>query len=189
MSVHRIASRYAKSLMDLGVEQKTLETIKGNMDTFNNAAENRELYLMFKSPIINTTKKAAIIEELFGKRFDKTTMAFLNIILKKGRESYLPEIGKEFVAQYKQLKEVSLVKLITAVPLKGDALEKIKSELLKSSQTGKNIEFATEVDPDIIGGFVIQFQDKLYDASIAHKLELLKKEFSGNTFESKISQN
>ena len=189
MSVHRIASRYAKSLMDLGVEQKTLETIKGNMDTFNNAVENRDLYLMFKSPIINTTKKTAIVEELFGKTFDKTTMGFLNIILRKGREAYLPEIGKEFLAQYKKLKEVSAVTLTTAVPLKPEAVEKIKAELLKSSETGKNIEFTTEVNPDIIGGFVIQFKDKLYDASIAHKLELLKKEFSGNTYESKIINN
>jgi len=126
---------------------------------------------------------------LFGKTFDKTSMAFLNIILRKGREAYLPEIGKEFIAQYKQLKEVSAVKLTTAIELKPEAIEKIKAELLKSSETGTNVEFTTEVNPDIIGGYVIQFKDKLYDASIAHKLELLKKEFSGNDFESKISQN
>jgi len=175
--------------MDLGIEQKTLETIKGNMDSFNKAVEHRELYLMFKSPIVNTSKKTAVVQELFGKQFDKSTMAFINIILNKGREAYLPEIGKEFIAQYKKLKEVSEVRLTTAVPLNEDAVEKIKAELLKSSETGKNVEFTTQVDPEIIGGFVLQFQDKLYDASIAHKLELLKKEFSGNTFKSQIINN
>lgn len=189
MSVNRIASRYAKSLIDLGVEQKTLDTIKGNMETFKNATENRDLYLMLKSPIINASKKKTILEEIFGKTFDKASMGFINIILSKGREAYLPEISKEFLAQYKALKEVSSVLVTTAVPLKPEALEKIKTSLLASSETGKNIDITTEVNPAIIGGFVLQFKDKLYDASILHKLDTLKKEFANNEFKSQIINN
>jgi len=65
-------------------------------------------------------------------------------------------------------------------------LESIKAQLKGSSQTAANVEIETAVNPDLIGGFVIEFADKLYDASVAHKLSKLKKEFTGNQYEKKM---
>ena len=81
MSVAKLAGRYAKSLIDLAQEQGKLETILGDIQAFKAANENRDMYMMLKSPIINPTKKRSIIEAIFEESFDEMTMAFTNIVL------------------------------------------------------------------------------------------------------------
>ena len=152
----------------------------GDIQAFHKATEQRDFLLLLKSPIVNPDKKGTILKEIFSGKFDELSMAFINIILRKGRESYLPEIAEEFITQYRALKQISTVKVTTAAPMSEAGLEAIKAQLKGSNSTAANIEIETAVNPDIIGGFVIEFDDKLYDASVAHKLAKLKKEFSGN---------
>lgn len=182
MSVIRIASRYAKSLMDLAIEQDKLERIKEDILSFKNATENRDFYLLLKSPIVNGDKKRQIFDALFEGKYDELTSAFLRLLLTKGRESYLPEVADEFMHQYQERKRISTIKVTTAQAISAEALEKIKGKLLLSKETLDQIEVETAINPDLIGGFIIEFGDKLYDSSVAHKLEKLKKEFSGNSY-------
>ena len=182
MSVNRIATRYAKSLLDLAVEQDVLSTVNSDIASFIKMTENKDLYLLLKSPIINATKKEAIFKVLFGDKFNKLTNAFLTIVLKKGRETYLPEIAKEFINQYKVLIGLTTVKLTTATPMDAANLAEIKKRLISSSETAKDVEIITNVDKDIIGGFVIQIGDKLYDNSIAYKLKQIRQSVSNKEF-------
>ncbi len=176
MSVTRIASRYAKSLLDLAVEQKKLDRILKDVESLKEATDNQDFHLLLKSPIISKGKKADVFKALFAERFDEMSMRFIHLILNKGRESYIPDIAKEFIEQYRTMNSISIVKVTTATPLSETALEQIKTKLLASSETGKNVEIVTKVNPDILGGFVIEINDKLYDDSVAHKLEKLRKE-------------
>lgn len=177
MSVSRIATRYAKSLVDLAQEQGKLDRIKSDIDSFKSAIESRDFLLMLKSPIINGDKKKQVFNALFKENFDEMTLGFLNIVLNKNRESNLPEIADSFLDQYQAMNKVSTITLTTATEMSAEEVEKIKANFLKSSDTRDNIEVVTKVDPKLIGGFVVEFDDKLYDASVAHKLEQLKKEF------------
>ena len=186
MSVTRIASRYAKSLIDLSQEQNKLERVLEDIQAFQKATEQRDFFLLLKSPIVNPDKKGTILKEIFSGKFDELSMAFINIILRKGREGYLPDIADEFLLQYRALKQISTVKVTTAAPLTEEGLEAIKAQLKGSSETAANVEIETAVNPDLIGGFVIEFADKLYDASVAHKLSKLRKEFTGNQYEKKM---
>ncbi len=182
MSVHRIASRYAKALLDLSEEEGKLDSILEDIQDFYEVTKNRDFYLMVKSPIINSDKKAKIFDKLFKGKYNKITILFFSIILRKGREMFLPEIAREFILQYKVLNHISTVKLTTAVEIDNNNLEQIKARLLESDITDKKIELITKVDPGIIGGFVMEIGDKLYDASVIHNLNQLKKEFSNNQF-------
>jgi F-type H+-transporting ATPase subunit delta len=182
MSVNRIATRYAKSLLDLAVEQNVLEAVKSDIESFVKMVENRDLYLLLKSPIINATKKESVFEALFGNRFNKLTNAFFNIVLRKGRETYLPEIGKEFITQYKKLIGLTTVTLTTATPVDAGNLADIKTRLLASKETANDVEIITVTDPEIIGGFVLQIGDKLYDNSIAFKLKQIRKSVSNKDY-------
>jgi len=186
MSINKIASRYAKSLLDLAKEQNKVEAVLEDVKSMKQAAENRDLYLLLKSPIVKTDKKLSILKEIFSGKVDELTMAFVNIITKKGRESYLPEINDEFIAQYRAMSSISKVTITTAEPMSDADLESIKAKLQVSSETRDNLEFETKIDPSIIGGFVIEIGDKLYDASVQHKLDELKKQFSGNDYAAKI---
>ncbi len=182
MSAQRIASRYAKSLLDFAVEQNSVQEILGDMNTFKAMAENRDLQLLLKSPIVNAVTKQKVFTALFGDKLSKTTNSFFEIILRKGRESYLGSIADSFIALYKQSRGISDVTLTTATPLSEEVLARIKGELLKSTATDKEVEIKTEVDPAILGGYIIEIGDRLYDDSVAHKLEELKKNFVGNDY-------
>ena len=181
MSVIRIASRYAKSLIDLAKERGTLDRIVEDIEYFQAVCtENGEFYRLLKSPIISSSKKASIFKALFDDKFDQMSKGFLDIVVKKGRESYLPEIADEFMEQYRRMNNITVAKLTSAVKLSDDVLEKIKTKLAASSATASKIELTTEIDPSLIGGFVIEFEDKLFDNSITHKLNKLQKEFGKN---------
>ena len=188
MSANRVAGRYAKSLIDLAVEQGKLATIVGDVQSLSNAVKNRDLYLMLKSPIIHADKKESIMTEIFGKGFDAMTMAFVKICITKGREDILPEIATEFLAEHKRMQGITTVKITTATPLSIEALESIKAKLTASSSTAKSVEIETAVDANLIGGYVVEYGDKLYDASVAAKLTELKKQFTGNVYESQIEK-
>lgn len=184
MSLGRISARYAKSLIDLSSEQNKLERVKDDMEYFLAASEVRDLYLMLKSPIIHTATKRTIFRKLFSDRFDEVTSAFLDIILRKGRESYLVEIAEAFMDQYRIIRKISRVKLTTATELSAEKLDEIKNKILSAGVTLPNLELETSVDPEILGGFVLELGDKLYDASVSHQLEEMRRGFSKNTLNS-----
>ena len=186
MSVLRIATRYAKSLIELAEEKGKLDKVLADVESFNEVCQNRDFELMLKSPIIPGEKKEKIFDKLFTGKYDELTMAFLKILLKKGREPLLADIASAFVEQFKKKKHISSVKLTTAAKLGESAVETIRKKLLESSATDDNVELQTVVNPDLIGGFMVEIEDKLYDASVAHKLSLLKKEFRDNLFVSQI---
>ncbi|MCB9263584.1 MAG: ATP synthase F1 subunit delta [Lewinellaceae bacterium] len=186
MSVHRIASRYAKSLIELAIDQKKLEVVTEDVRLFQKLVKNRDLYLLLKSPIVHADKKKQILKLIFESKLDELFMAFLNILVSKGREAYLPEIADEYVLQYKQVKHISTVKLTTASPLTKELQKAIHEKLEASKATDEHVELVSAVDPALIGGFVVEFEDKIYDASVKHKLDRLRKEFRENFYISKI---
>lgn len=182
MSVSRISTRYAKSLLDLARDRNELEIVKGDIDVMVQAMKSRDLVLFLKSPIINAGKKLSVFKTLFEGKVGKTTMAFFDIIIKKGRETYLPEICSDFIGQYKIFNKISTVTITTAAPMTDGALNDIKSKLLTSDITMDKLDIVTKVNSDIIGGFVLEIGDNLYDASIKHKLDQVKKEFASNQY-------
>ena len=183
MSVIRIASRYAKSLLDLANDQNVMAEVVSDMEGFLKMVENRDFYLLLKSPIIKVGKKAEILNVLIEGKVNKLTKAFLDITLRKGREGYLPEITKEFLNQYKRMQGISSVKLVTASPISESTIEAIKAKLLASDVTDKSVEIETSVDESLIGGFVVQIGDKQIDASVSHKLAELAKVMTSKEYE------
>lgn len=177
MSTGRISTRYAKSLIDLSIDRNELDAVKSDIESFSKLLNNRDLYLMLQSPVIKGSKKLQVFKALFEDKMNQTLFAFFKIIIQKGREMYLPEIIEEFLNQYKVYNKITSVNIITAAPLSESALSEIKSKLLSSQITMDKVDITTSVNSDIIGGFILQTGDKLYDASIQHQLDQLKKEF------------
>ena len=178
MSVASVASRYAKSLLELAVEQNSLDAVVDDMKSFSVALKSKDLKQFLKSPIIKSGKKIAVYDAVFGGKFNPLFDSFARLIIKKGREQFMPEIASAFIDQYNAYKGVSLIKLTSATEIGSEMAEAIKSKLKNSSETMENVDLAFDVDENLIGGFKIEIGDKLYDASVAHKLELLRKEFS-----------
>lgn len=186
MSVQRIASRYAKSLIELADEMNKLDKVREDITSFKKAVQNKDLYNLFQNPVINSDKKVKIVDKIFEGKYDELTMKFLRILINKGREAYLPEIAAEFFEQFKRAKHISTVKLESAKKLSEAEIKEIKDKLVASSLTDDSVELEVIVNPELIGGFLVAFDDKIYDASIKNKLNLLRKDYNENLYVSQI---
>ena len=140
---------------------------------------------LLRSPIVSSDKKQAVIDAVTAKNISPMTSSFTRLLVNKGREGDLPEIITAFIQQYKQKKEIHTVKLTTATPVSDDVKRSIIDRVKKTSDM-VNIELETIVDPNIIGGFVLQAGDKLVDASIAYDLKEISRQFENNDFIYKV---
>jgi F-type H+-transporting ATPase subunit delta len=182
----RLASRYAKSLIDLSIEKGQLEEVYADMQWFHSVSKsNRDFVNLLKSPVIPGDKKLKVLDAVTENRMNKITTGFTTLLVKKGRESNLPEIASAFISQYKEHKKIHTLKLTTATPITNELRNAIIAQV---KQTGgfENIEIEEKVDKNIIGGFVLQVGDKLVDASIAYDLKAIAKQFENNDFIYKI---
>jgi F-type H+-transporting ATPase subunit delta len=178
----RLASRYAKSLIDLAIERNQLEKIFADMQWLQQLVKrSRDFLNLLKSPVIKPGKKQQVVEAVTKSNLSEVTSLFIGLLIAKGRESNLPEIITSFIKQYKEYKNIYTVKLTTAAPLNDDLKNAIINQIRKTSQM-ENIELESKVNEDIIGGFVLQAGDKLIDASIAYYLKQVARQFENNDF-------
>jgi F-type H+-transporting ATPase subunit delta len=178
----RLAGRYAKSLIDLATEKGQLETVYADMKYLEAVSKaSRDFRNLLKSPVINADQKATIINAVTKDKVSELTNAFNTLLVKKGREGELPEIAAAFVEQYNAIKGIHKVKLTTAVEV-SDAVKQAIEAKVKSAQGLGNVELETAVDANLIGGFVLEFNNNLVDASILRDLNDIKKQFSQNLY-------
>jgi F-type H+-transporting ATPase subunit delta len=180
----RLATRYAKSLMGLALEQNQLEQVYADMQYLQAVCKSsREFLNLLKSPVIKGDAKRRVIESVTEGKVGPLAAAFNRLLVQKGRENKLDEIAAAFIAEYKKYKGIVSVKLTTATPINDEIKNNIISKLPVEAQ---QIELETVVDEKIIGGFIMQTGDNLVDASIAYDLRAIKKQFLNNDFIYKI---
>jgi F-type H+-transporting ATPase subunit delta len=182
MARARIADRYAKSLIDLAVEKGDLEEVyedaKRIIEVCN---KSREFAVMLKSPIIKGDKKIKVINLLSEGRINEITRLFLNLLVRKGREAHLQDIMFEFCEKYDIIKGISRINLTTAVPVTDDIKDMIVAKLQNETRL-TNIELKTKVQEDLVGGFVLEYNNYLLDRSIKRFLNDAKKQYQKNEY-------
>jgi F-type H+-transporting ATPase subunit delta len=182
----RLAQRYAKSLIDLSAEMDQLDPVHDDIMLLDAiCTKSREFVLMLKSPIISADKKNKIIDAVTENKISKITRTFIKLLCSKNRESVLPEIVSSFIEQYNKIKGIHKVKLTTAYPV----TDEIKNSFIRKIESGdsiKNIELETIVNDKLIGGFVLEMEGRLIDASILRDLNDVKKQFANNDWIHKL---
>ena len=178
----RIAARYAKSLLDLARERGQVAAVTESVRALATAVENRDFRMLLASPVVSTDKKLAVIRAVTAG-YDEITAKFLAIVTAKRREEAIPAIAAEYLRQYLELEGISVVKLTSAAPLGDAAVAAIEAKLVAAGLTTDKVQLERRIDPALIGGFVLEVGDKLYDASAREKLATLRKEFTGNPYE------
>lgn len=182
MEYSKAASRYVKSLLGLAVERNALEEVHRDMLLFSQVGrDSRDFEVLLQSPVINHEKKLAILQAIFKGKIHSLTSAFFEIIVRKNREPILLAIASEFHNAYNEYKGIGRATVTTAIPL--DA--KMRAEfdkLVRQYSDKKQIELIERVDPELIGGFILNVGDRQVDASIRSKIKTLKVKFSQNPF-------
>lgn len=186
MNNPRLAGRYAKSLLDLAIENNELETVYADIKYIKFLCrQNPDFVVVLKSPIIKGDKKEKIVQSVLSNSISKLTSLFINLLIRKTRESNLQEIASVFIEQYNTLKNIHVIKITTAVPLSKEMEELILSKV-RLNVNFQNLELEKAIDEKLIGGYRIEMGDRLIDASVLRDLSDVKKQFMGNEYVFKL---
>jgi F-type H+-transporting ATPase subunit delta len=176
MKSAKSASRYAKALLELAVDQQKVDVIESNMQRILSAAkETNEFQVFLNSPIINIDKKIDVLNKLFGE-FEPLTLSFIALITKNGRERFITEIANSYISQVKEYKGIVPITITSARVL--DAATKANIFAKISTTVKGTLEITELVDESIVGGFIVRMGDKQFDASVATQLLRMKQELS-----------
>ncbi len=182
----RLAGRYAKSIIDLAVEKDQLDVVYEDMLHLQSVIKlSREFVNLLKSPIIKADKKQNVLDAVTKGKVGVLTASFNELMIKKGREGYLPEIVTAFIDMYNGIKGIHKVKLTTAQSVSEELKQSIIDKITASTPL-QIIEMEAQVDEALIGGFVLEFDNNLVDASISRDLKDVKKQFQDNSYIHKL---
>ena len=174
MSSHRLATRYAKSLIQRAEEKGLLSEVYKDIQTTDAIFEgSRDLKLMFKSPIIPADKKLAVVKKLFESRVHELLFRFMTLMIKKGWESHFHDMVSAFIVQYNVIKGITPVTIISAVKLDAGLVQSILASL-KKKENLKEVELVEVIDETLIAGFVLKYEDKMIDNSVRKNLSSLR---------------
>jgi len=181
----KIARSYTTALFGLALENGILEEIWRDIQFIETLLkENPELVKILTSPVLRSSRKSSIINALLSDRVHELTLRFLHLLVKAMRVLYLLEITDQFQKQYKAHHGIVTVHLKSAFPMDEGFRKKLTDRLL--SDLNAQIELKEIVDKRLIGGFVLQVEDRRYDASVKSKLNQLNKLFDVNIYKKKF---
>ncbi|RYE33092.1 MAG: ATP synthase F1 subunit delta [Sphingobacteriaceae bacterium] len=180
MSEYKVATRYAKSLIDLATEQNHLEEVKADMVLFvETLRSSGTLSAVLRNPIVSPAKKTSILTALFTDKVQPATLGFFKIMIAKMRSEILYDTAKEFIEQYNLKQHIVKATVVSAVPLSESNRAEVVAIIKKA--TDGNAILEEKVDPKLIGGFILTVGDRQFDTSIANTLNKLKKDFEQKT--------
>ncbi|MCW3092034.1 MAG: synthase delta chain [Ferruginibacter sp.] len=182
MNNPRLATRYAKSIIDLAVEQNQLDAVYNDMKFILRICKsNPDFVALLRSPIIKPTIKGKIIGSIVKERVSALTAAFIKLLVVKTRELNLPEIADAFVDQYNTINNIHKVKITTAVAMSEPLKAALLSKVIANTPIG-SIDLETVVDEKLIGGFILETGGRSLDTSVLKDLNEVKKQFNNNEY-------
>ena len=181
----RASLRYAKAILNLAQDTKSESKVDADMKLIaKTIEENHDFEVMLRSPILKAKDKMKVLRALFDGKIDNITLGFFNLLEDNKRISMLESIAKQYSIIYDFLKNMQVAKVTTAVAITKDIEDKVLAKIVELTGDKANIE--NEVNPDIIGGFILRLGDVQYDASISNYLNAMKKEFDNSHYIPKI---
>ncbi|WP_299524284.1 ATP synthase F1 subunit delta [Winogradskyella sp.] len=178
MAESRAAIRYAKAVLSLATENNVAEVVNADMKQIASAiAENSDLSAMLQSPVVRSADKKDVLTSVFGGH-STSTINLIDTLIANKRLALLGDVANKYNQLYDQLRDTQVAKVTSATPLTKDLEKKVLAKV--KELTGKSTEIENIVDESIMGGFILRVGDLQYDASIANKLNKLKREFTLN---------
>lgn len=173
----RAAIRYAKAILQKATEDSTEAVLFGDMQSvFYTIEGSRELQSVLQSPVIKANDKKEALLKIFSGQ-SQITHSLINILVANKRTPLLGKVAKSFIDLYNEQEGVKVATVTTAVPL-SDEMERKVMDKVKELTGSEKVTLRSEIDPAIIGGFILRVGDIQYNASIANQLGNLKREFS-----------
>lgn len=175
MDQSAINVRYAKAFFSTAKEKKLLNPLKADILSVLDVCRSvPDFVLLLDSPVVNTSKKATLVKQIFDGKVNPLTLNFLLLIVENKREAFIPGICRNFLDLSKKDQNIQSAMLTTASEVNVATIQRIKDLLEKDLKS--TIELSTQVNPEILGGLVLRLDDKQYDASVASQLKKIKQD-------------
>lgn len=176
MASTRAAIRYAKAILDLASSKNVAEAVSNDMflimSTING---NLELNTFIQNPTIKVEIKENALQEIFAE-VNGVTKGLFHLLFENKRFEILEAIASEYNKLFDEMNGVEIAKVTTAFPMDADLEAKVLAKIATFSN--KKVTIENLVDASIIGGFILRIGDKQYNASVANRLQVLKRELS-----------
>ncbi len=169
----RVAKPYARALYDAALEQDALVDIIADIDHLQALIEGSEEFAqLISSPILSPQFKSETFDQIFTDATHPLTINFLKLLALKQRERYLSAMMEVFSAIVDEAAGRLVAKVTTAVALTPEQETQLIQHL--EAYSGKQVRLESTVDAEIQGGFIVQLDDTVFDASVATQLQRLR---------------
>ena len=177
--MEEIAAVYARSLFEVARDEGKLDEVREQLGQLADAFdEQQSLQVFFFSPYFSTKEKSEALERMV-EGAEPMVLNFLNLLLEKHRMPAIFRVRRALDELWEEENKLLPVQITSAVELDSKITEQIGDRI--AEQTGRKVELSTTVNPDVLGGLVLQVGNTVLDASVRHRLEQLRKEVARAT--------
>jgi ATP synthase F1 delta subunit len=172
--MEEIAAVYARSLFEVAKDQDKLDVVRDQLGEFADALnETRELQVFFFSPYFSTQEKEDGLERAVADA-DPVVLNFLKLLIEKHRMPVIFRVRADFERMWEEENKLLPVEITSAVELDQEIVTQLGDRI--SEQTGRKVELSSRVEPDIVGGIVVQVGNSVLDASVRNRLDQLRRQ-------------
>ena len=174
--MEEIAAVYARSLFEVAKDQDKLDLVREQLGTFADVlADNRDLQVFLFSPYFSTAEKEDGLDRAVSGA-DPIVLNFLKLLVEKHRMPVIFRIRANYDALWEEENKLLPVAITSAVELDEGTVRQLGDRI--SQQTGRRVELSARVEPDILGGIVVQVGNSVLDASVRNRLQQLRKQIT-----------
>ncbi|MDO6759779.1 ATP synthase F1 subunit delta [Tamlana sp. 2_MG-2023] len=178
MAGARAAIRYAKAVLNVALNQNAAVVVNNDMKLITNTiAESKDLGEMLQSPVVPSSVKKSVLLEVFSSS-NAITVNLVDLLIQNNRINIFGNVASKFIELYDESQGIKHATVTTAIPLTAELEQKVLAKAVELS--GQNVDLENIIDESIIGGFILRVGDLQYNASVAHQLNNLKREFTLN---------
>ncbi len=168
-----VSDTYAAALFEVAIDAENVMALYDEYDevvkTFD---EMPEFYEIYNTPKISKEEKKQVIDSVFKGKIDALLLNFLKVLIDKRRTNFVKATYSAFEEMVKEHQNLEKATVTSVVPLTTTQLERLTAQLIKL--TGKKVTIENEIDPELVGGLMIQVGDQIIDSSVRRKILNLK---------------
>jgi len=181
MDIGIISMRYAKTLLRFAIDTKEEKSVLAEMQALTSSFKKVPgLQEALQNPVISDNQKKNLLESAAGfeeGEISSTTKKFLGLVTKNHRADYMLFIANSYIELYQKSKNIIYGRLVVPAPIDETTHKKLH-KIVEERTAGKNIEFSTVVDPDIQGGFILEYDTYRLDASLCTQMREIRRSLS-----------
>jgi len=172
MPITTSVKRYAQAVFEIALENNKLKEWQSNLKKIAQIVQDAEFTALVENPKLPFESKAKLVQERLGK-INTMAINLVYLLMAKGKLKNAGQLAEEYERLLNDHYGIKSAEVTTAIAIDDTERERLGRDL--ETIMGNKISIKTQIDPDILGGFIARIDDRLIDASIRNKLEMLKR--------------